>query len=65
MQLSNQRGGDQASFWKGWRFNVAKNDGSFGLGLDLKLSDQEGEPLMTCRDQQPKHLLAPSTRLWG
>ena len=51
MQLSNQRGGDQASFWKGWRFNVAKNDGLVqALRLDLKLSDQEGGPLMTCRD---------------
>ena len=51
VQLSNQRGGSQANQWHGWRFNVAGSDGIVqAVRLDLKLSDQEGEPLMACRD---------------
>ena len=49
MQLSNQRGGDQASFWKGWRFNVASALDSFSPEAGPEAFRSRG-PLMTCRD---------------
>ena len=51
-QLSNQRAGSQAGLWKGWRFNLDRNDGVVqALRLDCALGDAPTGPLLICMSQ--------------
>jgi len=48
-QLSNQRTGFPAGRWKGWRFNLDRDDGFVqALRLDWALSETSAEPLLIC-----------------
>lgn len=52
-QLSNQRTGFPAGRWKGWRFNLDRDDGFVqALRLDWALSETSGEPLLICMSQE-------------
>ena len=51
-QLSNQRAGSQAGLWKGWRFNLDRDDGVVqALRLDWALGDAPTGPLLICMSQ--------------
>lgn len=58
-QLNKQRGGVDSALWKGWRFNVAGDDGIVqALRLDWALDPKAERPLLACESSsQPRRYL--------
>ena len=57
-QLSNQRAGNQSGLWKGWRFNLDRNDGFVqALRLDWALGDHPTEPLLICMSPDNRNVV--------
>ena len=58
-QLNKQRGGVDSALWKGWRFNVAGDDGIVqALRLDWALDPKAERPLLACESSsKPRRYL--------